>query len=96
MQKANSHAGKGWEQFTDAAIKAVNDSRENVVFLLWGGYAKKKGKNIDKKKHFVIECAHPSPLSAHNGFYGSKCFSRTNEYLAKVGRPQINWNSLSE
>jgi uracil-DNA glycosylase len=77
-----SHQGKGWEQFTDAAIKALSDKREHLVFILWGNYAKAKGAYIDRSKHLVIESPHPSPLSAHSGFFGSKPFSKTNEYLA--------------
>lgn len=91
---ANSHAGHGWEKLTDAAITLLNDSREHLVFLLWGGYAQKKGKAIDKKRHCVIACAHPSPLSAHNGFYGSKCFSRANDYLSQTGQTPIDWSSV--
>ncbi|MBP9757012.1 MAG: uracil-DNA glycosylase [Candidatus Pacebacteria bacterium] len=88
---AGSHQGKGWEEFTDAAIKKLNDEREGIVFILWGNYAKKKGAHIDRSKHFVIESAHPSPLSAHNGFFGSKPFSKANDYLAKMGAAPINW-----
>ncbi len=76
-----SHQGKGWEQFTDAAIKALSDKREHLVFILWGNYAKAKGAHIDRTKHLVIESPHPSPFSAHSGFFGSKPFSKTNEYL---------------
>jgi uracil-DNA glycosylase len=86
-----SHQGKGWEQFTDAAIKRLNDEREGIVFILWGNYAKQKGAHIDRTKHFVIESPHPSPFSAHNGFFGSKPFSKTNEYLKKRGKPMIEW-----
>ena len=88
---AGSHQGKGWEQFTDAAIKKLNDERSGIVFILWGNYAKQKGMHIDRAKHFVIESAHPSPLSAHNGFFGSRPFSQTNAYLAKQGKPVIDW-----
>ena len=73
-----SHQKKGWEQFTDAVIKLLNDKQSNLVFILWGAYAQKKGRIIDRKKHFVIESAHPSPFSVHKGFYGSKPFSKTN------------------
>lgn len=88
---AGSHQGKGWEQFTDAAVKKLNDEREGVVFILWGTYAKAKGAHIDRSKHFVIESAHPSPFSANNGFFGSKPFSKTNEYLKARGEKEIEW-----
>jgi uracil-DNA glycosylase len=89
--KPGSHAGKGWEIFTDAVIKTISDQKENVVFILWGAYAQKKEALIDTKKHFVIKSAHPSPFSAHTGFFGSKPFSKTNEYLASKGLKEINW-----
>jgi uracil-DNA glycosylase len=86
----NSHKDQGWEEFTDAAIKAVNAKKEHVVFVLWGGYAKKKAKLIDKKRHTVIEGAHPSPLSVKL-FMGSKPFSAVNEALENHGQTPINW-----
>lgn len=86
-----SHQGKGWEQFTDAAIKALSDKREHLVFILWGNYAKAKGAHIDRSKHLVIESPHPSPFSAHSGFLGSKPFSRTNKYLVQNGGEEIVW-----
>jgi uracil-DNA glycosylase len=86
----NSHKDQGWEQFTDAVIKAVNNKPEHVVFLLWGGYAQKKGKSIDRKRHTVIECAHPSPLSAKK-FFGSAPFSATNAALEDHGQSPIDW-----
>lgn len=86
-----SHQGKGWEQFTDAAIKKLNDEREHLVFILWGNYAKQKGAHIDRTKHFVIESPHPSPFSAYNGFFGSKPFSKTNVYLEQYGMTSIEW-----
>lgn len=89
--KAGSHAGKGWEEFTDQVIRALNDNREGIVFVLWGSYAQKKGAFIDRKKHFVIEAPHPSPLSAHRGFLGSRPFSKINDYLEKRGKTLINW-----
>lgn len=89
--QANSHAGKGWELFTDAAIKRLNDDREHLVFILWGAYARKKGAHIDRAKHLVIESAHPSPLSAYNGFFRSKPFSKANAYLAAHGEEPIDW-----
>jgi len=88
---AGSHQNKGWEQFTDAVIKLINDTKQNIVFILWGAYAQKKGGVIDKSKHFVITSPHPSPFSAHNGFFGSKPFSKTNDYLVKQGLRPINW-----
>jgi uracil-DNA glycosylase len=89
---AGSHQGRGWEQFTDAAIKALSDQREHIVFILWGNYARQKGAIIDRSKHHIIESAHPSPFSATNGFFGSKPFSRTNEYLLSQGMEPINWS----
>jgi uracil-DNA glycosylase len=89
--KAGSHQGKGWERFTDAAIKALSDDREHLVFMLWGNYAKAKGAHIDRTKHMVIESAHPSPFSAYNGFFGSKPFSKANTYLESHGKTPIDW-----
>ena len=86
-----SHQKKGWEQFTDSVILALSEQKEHLVFILWGRYAKEKGKIIDRKKHLVLESAHPSPLSAHNGFFGSKHFSQTNNYLKKYNPPEIEW-----
>lgn len=86
-----SHQGKGWEEFTDAAIRALSHNSEHLVFVLWGNYAKAKGAHIDRAKHLVIESAHPSPFSAANGFFGSKPFSRANDYLVKHGREPIDW-----
>jgi len=88
---AGSHQKKGWEEFTDAVIKVISDQKENVVFLLWGAYAQKKGKIIDRKKHHILESAHPSPLSAHRGFLGNKHFSKTNNYLKSVKKEPIKW-----
>ena len=90
-QTPGSHQNKGWEQFTDAVIKKLSNEKEHLVFILWGNYAKKKGLLVDRNKHCVIESQHPSPFSAHNGFFGSKPFSKTNEYLKKVGKGQIDW-----
>lgn len=89
--RADSHRGKGWETFTDAAIDALAQKREHVVFILWGNSARKKGERIDRSRHCVIESAHPSPLSARRGFFGSKPFSRANEYLAAHGIAPIDW-----
>ncbi len=90
--KAGSHQNRGWESFTDKIIHLINDHRENVVFLLWGSFAQKKASFIDRKKHFVLEAPHPSPLSAHRGFLGCKHFSQTNEYLKSKGLKSIDWN----
>jgi uracil-DNA glycosylase len=87
----NSHKGKGWETFTDAAIRAVNDKPDPVVFVLWGAYAQKKIKLIDADRHIIIESAHPSPLSAASGFFGSKPYSKINAALKKHGYPPIDW-----
>ena len=89
--QAASHGGKGWETFTDAVIKAVNDKPERVVFVLWGAYARKKAALIDTAKHVIIQSAHPSPLSANNGFFGSRPFSKINTALREAGRPEIDW-----
>jgi uracil-DNA glycosylase len=89
--KPASHANKGWETFTDAALRAVNDLKRPVVFLLWGAYAQKKAKLIDETRHVVLKSAHPSPLSASNGFFGSKPFSKINAALTKAGEPTIEW-----
>ena len=88
---ANSHKNKGWETFTDAVISKVNQKQEPVIFVLWGGYAKKKLKLIDTNRHTVIQSAHPSPLSARNGFFGSKPFSQINSALRQAGKPEINF-----
>ena len=88
---ANSHQGKGWEQFTDEVLRVVNAKPERVVFMLWGGYARRKKPLVDTSRHVVIETAHPSPLSAHNGFFGSRPFSRANDALVVAGRDPIDW-----
>ncbi|MGN1372766.1 MAG: uracil-DNA glycosylase [Candidatus Coproplasma sp.] len=88
---ANSHSKCGWAWFTDSVIKLISDRCENVVFILWGGNARSKVPLIDKSRHLIIESAHPSPLSAYNGFFGSKCFSRTNYYLAVHDKTPIDW-----
>lgn len=90
--KAGSHFRQGWETFTDAVIKILSEEKEHVVFLLWGGPAQKKGKNIDKTKHLVLTSGHPSPLSANRGYwFGNKHFSKTNEYLVSKGKKPIDW-----
>jgi uracil-DNA glycosylase len=90
-RQAASHQGKGWERFTDAVIEAVNAKPERVVFILWGASARRKRALIDTSRHVVIESAHPSPLSAHNGFFGSRPFSRANAALVEAGRAPIDW-----
>jgi uracil-DNA glycosylase len=89
--QANSHKNHGWEIFTDAFIRQVNAKKDRVVFILWGGYAQKKLSLIDTTRHHIIQSAHPSPLSAHNGFFGSKPFSQVNKALRDAGKPEINW-----
>ena len=89
--RAGSHQGHGWEQFTDDVIRTLNDSKEHLVFILWGSYAIKKGAFIDRNKHLVITSPHPSPLSAYRGFFGSRPFSRTNAYLVQNGIAPIDW-----
>ncbi|MGV6844959.1 MAG: uracil-DNA glycosylase [Lutibacter sp.] len=90
--QAGSHQNKGWEQFTDAVISAISNQKEHVVFLLWGGYAKKKSKLIDANKHLILTSGHPSPLSANRGYwFGNKHFSRTNSYLMKFDKNPIDW-----
>lgn len=88
---ANSHKDCGWQQFTDEVIKIVSDREEPMVFMLWGANARSKKNLIDTKKHLVLECAHPSPLSAYNGFFGCKHFSKCNDFLVKHGQAPINW-----
>ncbi|MDG3578891.1 uracil-DNA glycosylase [Rhizobium sp. YJ-22] len=89
--RAAAHQGKGWERFTDAAIRAVNEQPHPVVFMLWGSYAQKKAAFVDTKRHLVLKSVHPSPLSAHNGFFGSRHFSKANAFLEGQGREPINW-----
>lgn len=91
MANAGSHQNRGWEQFTDAAIAALNQHREGLVFVLWGSYAQKKGEMIDPQKHLVLKSVHPSPLSAHRGFFGNHQFSRINEYLKQRDEAPIDW-----
>lgn len=89
--KANAHQGKGWEQFTDKVISTINEQCENVVFMLWGSYAQRKGNVIDTDKHLVLKAPHPSPLSAHRGFFGCRHFSQANQYLEAHGQTAIDW-----
>ncbi len=86
-----SHQNKGWEQFTDAVIKTLSDQKENLIFILWGAYAQKKGSVINNTKHLVIKSPHPSPFSAHTGFFGSRPFSKCNDYLTLIGQEEIIW-----
>ena len=89
---ANSHKGKGWEQFTSAIIEKLNARTDPIIFMLWGNNAKAIGANIDTKKHFILTAPHPSPLSAHNGFFGCKHFSKCNEFLRYLKKPEIDWH----
>ncbi len=89
---AGSHQKKGWELFTDAVISKINNEKNNIVFFLWGAYAQKKGENIDRNRHLVLESVHPSPLSASRGFFGNGHFSKCNSYLEKHGINTIDWH----
>lgn len=89
-----SHQNQGWEEFTNAVIKTISEKKENIVFLLWGKYAQNKGTIINSKKHHVLTAPHPSPFSAHSGFFGSKHFSKTNQYLKSIGKKEIEWIKL--
>ena len=89
--QANSHSKCGWAWFTDSVIKLISEQKQHVVFILWGGNARSKKPLIDSSKHYIIECVHPSPLSAYNGFFGSKPFSKTTDYLIANGLPPIDW-----
>lgn len=88
---AASHQGKGWERFTDAVIRVVNDECDSVVFMLWGSYAQRKAAFVDTSRHLVLKAVHPSPLSAHNGFFGCRHFSKANAFLKSRGREPIDW-----
>ena len=88
---AASHQGQGWERFTDAIVRVLNNQPRPIAFVLWGNYAQKKAGFVDRNRHLVISCAHPSPLSAHNGFFGSKPFSKINAFLASQGETEIHW-----
>lgn len=89
--KAGSHQNKGWEQFTDAVIHKLAESREGIVFILWGAYAQRKGAFIDASKHCILKSAHPSPLSAYRGFFGNNHFGKANEFLEQRGQQPVNW-----
>jgi uracil-DNA glycosylase len=90
--QAGSHQKKGWEEFTDAVIRIINNEKQNTVFFLWGAYAQKKGESINRSKHLVLESVHPSPLSASRGFFGNRHFSKCNEYLTDKGLVNIDWH----
>lgn len=92
--KAASHQGRGWETFTDSAIAALSGNRQHLVFMLWGSYAQRKGAVIDTSRHLVLKAPHPSPLSAHRGFFGCRHFSKCNEYLKAHGETPIDWGNL--
>lgn len=89
--RAGSHQGRGWEEFTDAVVRALAEKRENLVFILWGSYAQRKGAFIDRSRHLVLQSPHPSPLSAHRGFFGNHHFSLANDYLRRHGKQAIAW-----
>mgnify|MGYP001689427007 FL=1 len=89
--RAGSHQGHGWETFTDAAIRCLNAERQHLVYMLWGAYAQKKGASIDTSRNLVLTSPHPSPLSAHRGFFGNRHFSRANDYLVALGESPIDW-----
>jgi uracil-DNA glycosylase len=93
---AGAHQGRGWSEFTDRVIDVVNEQRDGVVFMLWGGFAQKKGRRISRERHLVLECAHPSPLSARRGFFGCRHFSRANAFLEGRGQGGIRWEALNE
>ncbi|XP_041854546.1 uracil DNA glycosylase a isoform X2 [Melanotaenia boesemani] len=90
----NSHKDKGWEKFTDAVVQWLSNNLEDLVFMLWGSYAQKKGAAIDRKRHHILQAVHPSPLSAHRGFFGCRHFSKANELLKKSGKSPIDWKAL--
>ncbi len=94
--QANSHQGKGWEQFTDKVISVINEQNRPIIFVLWGAYAQKKGAVIDASRHLVLRSVHPSPLSAYRGFFGSRPFSQVNQFLKQQGQSEINWLLKSE
>lgn len=96
QSQAGAHQGRGWESFTDQVIELINQEREGVVFLLWGSYAQKKGRIIDRDRHLVLQGPHPSPLSAHRGFFGCGHFLQANDWLVQKGRPPIDWRLPSK
>jgi uracil-DNA glycosylase len=93
--RAGSHQGKGWERFTDRIVSVLNDERDGLVFLLWGGYAQRKGAIVDARRHLVLTAPHPSPLSAHRGFLGCRHFSQADRYLAQQGQAPIDWFAVA-
>ena len=93
--RAASHRGRGWEDFTDTVVHILNEESKHLVFLLWGSYAQKKGDSIDPTRHKILKAPHPSPLSAHRGFFGCRHFSKTNQYLESVGKKPIDWSLLT-
>ena len=95
-KNANSHANKGWEKFTDAVIQKLSEEKENIIFVLWGKYAQKKAELIDEGKHFILQTAHPSPFSARNGFFGSKPFTKINDWLTQTNQQVIDWQISSQ
>jgi len=92
--RAASHRNRGWEQFTDVVLQRLSEVKKGLVFLLWGSYAQSKKRLIDLKRHFVLSAPHPSPLSAHKGFFGCRHFSKTNQYLSEMGYSEIDWSDL--
>ena len=92
--RAASHRNRGWEQFTDVVLQRLSEVKKGLVFLLWGSYAQSKKRFIDLKKHSVLSAPHPSPLSAHRGFFGCRHFSKTNQYLSEMGYSEIDWSDL--
>jgi uracil-DNA glycosylase len=93
--RAGSHQGKGWETFTDRIVAALNEHREDLVFMLWGSYAQKKGAMVDRSRHHVLEAPHPSPLSAHRGFLGCRHFSKANSWLERHGKSPVDWFAVN-
>jgi len=93
--RAGAHQGRGWERFTDRVVALLNERRDGLVFMLWGSYAQKKGQIIDRRRHLVLQSAHPSPLSAHRGFLGNRHFSRCNAWLEQHGQTPIDWSLLA-
>ena len=93
--RAGSHQGRGWERFTDAIVRVLNEHRQGLVFLLWGSYAQKKGAVVDNQRHCILSSPHPSPLSAHRGFFGSRPFSQANRYLQQNDQEPINWQQTN-
>ena len=89
--EAASHAGRGWERFTDAVVRLIAEQKQGVVYMLWGSYAQKKGAMVNSSQNLVLKAVHPSPLSVYRGFFGSRHFSKANDYLVSVGKTPIEW-----